>query len=340
MKRSTYGVPQLNRLVGAIVLLCLGLFAAALLNAGLLKGWFQPSASLRILLPEQGVAGLAPGAEIQVLGIRAGEVQRIVIDPGQRMHAMARIEDQMTPFIRSDSLVLIRRQFGVAGAAYLDITRGSGAPLDWSFAVLTASTDRAPTDSIGQVVDELRAKIVPLMDEVQKAVAAITTAANSVADPAGPVQRTMASVAAVTQRMERGDGLVGKLLVDEALAASAARSLAESEAVLASARSLLAELQQTSRDARIPGLIQKTEAVLASLQTTTKNLAQASPQFPTVARNVAASADAVPSTLLQAQMTARELELLLAQLRSHWLFGGGSPAPAASRRAPAVEVRP
>jgi phospholipid/cholesterol/gamma-HCH transport system substrate-binding protein len=103
---------------------------------------------------------------------------------------------------------------------------------------------------------------------------------------------------------------------------------------------MLAELERTSKDARIPALIQKTEAVLASLQTTTRNLAQASPQFPQVTRNVAASVDAVPSTLLQAQMTARELELLLAQLRTHWLFGGGSPAPPAARRAPAVEVRP
>ena len=74
----------------------------SLINAGLMKDWFQPSFTLRILLPDEGVSGLAPGAEVQVLGTRAGEVRRIVIDPNQRMHAVARVEDQMRPFIKRD----------------------------------------------------------------------------------------------------------------------------------------------------------------------------------------------------------------------------------------------
>ena len=56
-------------------------------------------------------------------------MRRIVIDPNQRMHAVARVEDQMRPFIKRDSVVSIRRQFGVAGAAYIDIQRGVGPAL-------------------------------------------------------------------------------------------------------------------------------------------------------------------------------------------------------------------
>ncbi|TXL71596.1 MCE family protein [Vineibacter terrae] len=340
MKRSTFGVSQLSEVTGAIVLICIVLFVAALVNAGLLKGWFQPSATLRILLPEQGVAGLAVGAEVQVLGIRAGEVRRIVIDPSQRMHAEARIDDQMTAFIRRDSQVVIRRQFGVAGAAYLDVSRGTGEAMDWGFAVLSAGTDRAPTDTIGQVVDELRARLIPLLDEVQKGVVAFTAVANRLADPAGPMQQTLASVAGVTQRLERGDGAVGKLLFDDQMAKHVEASLAATEETLVRARSLLTELERSTKDARIPALLQRTEAVLSALQTTTRNLARASPQIPQITQNVASSTEAVPSTLLQAQMTARELELLLGQLRHHWLLGGSAPPPPASRRAPAVEVRP
>ena len=69
----------LDELVGAVVLACVGVFVAVLINAGLLKDWFQPSFTLRILLPDEGVSGLAPGAEVQVLGTRAGEIRRIVI---------------------------------------------------------------------------------------------------------------------------------------------------------------------------------------------------------------------------------------------------------------------
>ena len=49
----------------------------------------------------------------------------------------------------------------------------------------------------------------------------------------------------------------------------------------------------------------------------------------------------MPALLLQTESTARELELLLGQLRRSWLLGGGgAPTPASSRRAPASEVRP
>src|SRR5260370_8320671 len=99
MKRSIFGLHQLDEIVGAVVLACIGVFIAVLINAGLLKDWFQPSFTLRILLPDEGVSGLAPGAEVQVLGTRAGELRRIVIDPNQRMHAIARVEDPIRPFI-------------------------------------------------------------------------------------------------------------------------------------------------------------------------------------------------------------------------------------------------
>jgi phospholipid/cholesterol/gamma-HCH transport system substrate-binding protein len=331
MRRSIFGVYQFDEIVGAVVLACIGVFIAVLINAGLLKDWFQPSFTLRILLPNEGVSGLAPGAEVQVLGTRAGEVRRIVIDPNQRMHALARVEDQMRPFIRRDSVVSIRKQFGVAGAAYIDISRGNGPELDWSYAVVVATSERAPTDTLGQMIDELRAKVMPLLDDVQKAVAAITAFAQRATDPAGPLEQTLASAASVVRKVEGGDGVVGRLIVNSKMAN-------EVEASLASVRELTAQLERTSKDPRIAQILQKTEAVLTSLQVTTRNLAATTPR---IAENVAVTTEALPSTLLQAQVAAHELELLLGQLRHHWLLGGSSaPTQPASRRAPAVGVRP
>jgi phospholipid/cholesterol/gamma-HCH transport system substrate-binding protein len=339
MKRSNFGVYQFDQGVGVVVLLCVGLFAAALLNAGLLKDWFQPSITLRILLPDSGVAGLAPGAEVQVMGTRAGEIRRIVIDPSQRMHALARIEEQMRPFIRRDSHISIRRQFGIAGTAYVDISRGDGPPLDWGYAVLTADTDRAPTDTIGQLVDELRAKLLPLMDDAQNAVVAFTALTKRALDPAGPLEQTLESAAVVTQRVQRGEGVVGRLVSDDRLGAQIQAALADTVSTVAHANGLLAELERTSKDPRIPVLIQRADALMASLQTTARNLAVVSPKFGQITNNVADTTDSLPATLLQAQSTAHELELLLGQLRHNWLLGG-SAAPPPSRRAPASEVRP
>jgi phospholipid/cholesterol/gamma-HCH transport system substrate-binding protein len=330
MKRSTLGIYQFNQAVGAMVLVCVALFIGALVNAGLLKEWFQTSLTLRIVLPEDGTSGLSQGSEVQILGTRAGEIRRIIIDPSQRMHAEARIDTQMKPFIRRDSQIVIRRQFGIAGNAYVDISRGHGTELDWGYAVLTAGSDRAPTDSIGQIVDEVHSRIVPILDELQKVAANI----NAAVGPSGPLHQTLQSTASVAQRIERGEGSVGKLLTDDKMATDLAATLAAAQEAVAHANGLIAELEKSSKDARIPAILQRTDAILASLQIVTKNLATASP-------NIASSADTVPALLLQTESTARELELLLGQLRRSWLLGGGGGAtPAASRRAPASEVRP
>jgi phospholipid/cholesterol/gamma-HCH transport system substrate-binding protein len=332
MKRSIFGLHQLDEIVGAVVLACIGVFIAVLINAGLLKDWFQPSFTLRILLPDEGVSGLAPGAEVQVLGTRAGEVRRIIIDPNQHMHAVARVEDQMRPFIRRDSKVSIRRQFGVAGAAFIDIARGTGPELDWSYAVIAATPDRAATDTLGQMIDEVRAKIAPVLDDVQKAVLAFTAVAQRAIDPAGPLEQTLSSAASIAHRVESGEGVAGRLLANDKMAN-------DLEASLLSVRELAAQLERTSKDPRIGQILLKTDAVLTSLQATTRNLATTMPK---ITENVTATTDAMPATLLQAQIAAHELELLLGQLRHNWLFGGSGGAPTAptTRRAPAIEVRP
>jgi len=337
MKRFTLGVYQFNQVVGAVVLACIVLFVGALVNAGLMKEWFQASLTLRIVLPEAGVSGLAQGAEVQVLGTRAGEVRRIVIDPNQRMHAELRIDRQMRPFIRRDSHVVIRRQFGIAGASYIDISRGRGADLDWGYAVLVASTERGPTDTIGQLIEEVQAKVVPMLDEVQKVIAN----ANAVIDRSGPLQQTLQSAATLAQRLERGEGAAGRLLADDKMVTDLQAILASAQSAMTHANGLMAELERTSRDARLPGMVQRTDSILASLQTLSKNLASASPRFGQLTESVTATTDSMPALLLQTETTARELELLLAQLRRHWLLGGGTSAPAtAGRRAPAGEVRP
>lgn len=340
MKRFNFGIYQFNQAVGAVVLLCLALFVGAMVNAGLLKDWFQTSLTLRIILPESGVAGLAPGAELQVMGTRAGEIRRIVIDPAQRMYAEARIESQMRPFIRRDSLVVIRRQFGIAGPAFIDVSRGVGEPLDWGFAVVTASIDRAPTDTISQVVVDLQAKVLPLLEELKKAAMSFTALMDRGRELAGPLGQTFESTAALAQRVQNGEGPIGKLLGDEKMAADLQVALADALSAMAHTNSMMAELERTSKDARIPMIIQRTEAVLASLQASARNIAAASPQFGQITTNAATSTEAMPSVLLQAQTAARELELLLGQMRRSWLLGGSSSAPPPSRRAPASEVRP
>src|SRR5918995_5347915 len=169
------GLPHfryVSRRVGALVLIAFGTFVIALLEAGVLRDLFRSTLTLRVILPDSGLAGLNEGASVEILGTDAGDVREIVIDPERRFHAVVEIEEAMEPFVRRDSKVFIRKQFGIAGAAYLEITRGQGEPLDWDYAVLTAEPDQAPTESMGAILEDVRAKVLPIVDDVHRTVRA------------------------------------------------------------------------------------------------------------------------------------------------------------------------
>ncbi len=316
--------------VGLIVVVAVVLFLGAMLQAGLLRDWFRPVSVLRILLPEAGVGGLSVGAEVEVLGTQAGKVRRIVIDPDQRMYAEAEIDDQARAFMRRDSKIVIRRRYGVAGAAFLDVSRGVGQPLDWGFAVLEASTERAPTESVGALIDEAREKIFPIIEDVG---------------------RTTHSLAVITSRLEHGEGDLGRLFKDESLIRNAEGMVADLRQSMQAVGRIVETLDRTMQDVRalvqsangresgVPTLLRRVDGILANIQAVTRDIARTAPRAPAIARNVERTTDTLPALLVQTQQTAQELEKLLTQLRGHWLMGG-DPTPPAATRLPPSEVRP
>jgi ABC-type transporter Mla subunit MlaD len=82
--------------------------------------------------------------------------------------------------------------------------------------------------------------------------------------------------------------------------------------------------------------------LLASLQSVMQDLSRTTPHLPKMIENVSAATTDVPVLLGQTQQVLYELELLLQQLRSNWLLGGGgdSSNPPRSGRIPTLEVVP
>jgi phospholipid/cholesterol/gamma-HCH transport system substrate-binding protein len=310
-----------DELVGLLVLTCIGLFIAGALHAGLLSDWFRPTADLRVMLPETGSQGLSAGADIQVLGTRIGTVRRIVVDPSQRMYADAELEQQATGFIRRDSKAVVKKSFGVAGAAFLDITRGAGTPLDWKFAVIDAVTERDPTENIGAMIDGLKAKIFPILDDAGRA---------------------MHVLADTTEQIAQGKNNIGRLLNDQEIANQITQALANAKTATEQLNATLAQVQTLTTSVTspqgVPALLHKADASLASVQSATRDLARATPQLPAITRSAASSTADLPALLTQSQATAAELEKLLTQLRNTWPLSGAA-VPDARRLSPA-EVRP
>ncbi|HVT52127.1 MAG TPA: MlaD family protein [Dongiaceae bacterium] len=314
--------------VGALVIAAIAVLAVAILQAGVLRDWFKSTSELRLILPESGLAGLDVGSDIEILGTKAGVVRRIVLDPDHQPYAILEIDQQATAFIRRDSTAVIRRQFGVAGAAYVDISRGSGAPMDWTYAVIEATTERGPTDSISALIDEVRQKVFPILDNTG---------------------RVTQGLAEIVDRTNHGEGSVGRLLVDETLIHQTETAVGTAQDAMKSLTVLFGQLQQSAQNLQdvtrkaggpdgVPAVLKRTQETLATLQQVLGKVGQSSTRMPAIAKNVEDSTANLPALLTQLQVTTAELNKLVGQLRGSWLLGGGAPEQQPSQFSPSQVV--
>ncbi len=343
----------INRGVGALVLLTGVIFVAAVLFSGRVQQWLDPGARLKVILPSEGLSGLSDGADVRVLGTKAGLVKEIVIDPDQQIHAVVQLQSDIKDFIRSDSKVVIRKQFGVAGAAYLDISRGEGQPLDWEYAVLSAETDRAPTESVGEMITDLRNKIFPVIDETHKAIQTFSKLLADLQNPDGNMQQMLANLTAISGAIMQGEGTVGRLLAEETMADDIENLISRLNRDMQRIEPLFNELQATidnvsqitatinKQSGDLPQITKRLNGVLASVQAVMDDLSKTTPQLPRIAENMGDATDSIPVLMLQTQEVMVELEQLLKQLQSNWLLGGkASPKSRVSTRISPLEVKP
>lgn len=335
-----------NETVGLFVLITLLIFVAGLIYSGQVRKWFNPGETLKVVLPDEGLFGLTEGSIVEILGTKAGEVRDIVISPDQKIHANVRIDSDMAVFVRSDSKATIRKTFGIAGDSYLEITRGTGAPLDWEYAVLTVESDRKTSDTLAELIEEVRAKVLPVVDDAHKAIIMLMAVAKELQDPDKGVQRLMANLNSIADRIDRGEGAIGRLLTEDKL-------IRDLEALVARLGPLFDDLEKTIQNVSefsqefdmdtgdIPEITRSLKKTLVSMESMMKDLSQATPQLPQIVKNVGDTTDAVPVLVLQVQQVMVELERLIKQLQSHWLLGGGSgqPSQTATRISP-LEVNP
>jgi phospholipid/cholesterol/gamma-HCH transport system substrate-binding protein len=342
-----------NQAVGVFVILTVILFLAAFFFSGQIREWFDPGERIKVILPSDGLYGLSEGAEVDIIGTKAGRVLQIVIHSDQQMHANVLIQSDMKAFVRRDSKAVIRKRFGVAGDSYLEISRGLGPPLDWEFAVIDASADRAPTDSIGDILDEVRTKIFPVIDDTQKAIIMLLTLMQDLQTPEGKMQTLLGNLNIVSGKMARGEGAVGRLLSDEKimdefleLVNRLNRSMDrfnplfdELGTTIGNVSKITDQISRQSRD--LPEITLKLKELLASVQVVMEDISRSTPQLPRIAKNVSDATNNIPVLMLQSQQVMAELEQLIKQLQSHWLLGRqeGQKKPANARISP-LEVRP
>ena len=335
-----------NETVGLFVLITLLIFVAGLIYSGQVRKWFNPGETLKVVLPDEGLFGLTEGSTVEILGTKAGEVRDIVINPDQKIHANVRIDSDLAVFVRSDSKATIRKTFGIAGDAYLEITRGTAEPLDWEYAVLTVESDRSTSDTISEMIEELRAKVMPVVDDAHKAILMLTAVARDLQDPDKGVQQLLANLNSISDKIDSGEGTIGRMLTDDKLVRNLEGLVARLGPIVDDLKTTMQNVSEFSTQFNIetgdiPEITRRLKETLASMEMVMQDIRQTTPQLPKIVKNVGDTTDSVPVLVLQAQQVMVELERLITKLQSSWLLGGGSgrPPQTATRISP-LEVSP
>ena len=313
-KQQSDGIRQLVRVryadewVGILVLVALVILLGAVIEAGVLRDWLTPAGRLRIVLPENGVSGLSVGDDLEVMGIHAGTVRRVRINPSGGMYAIAEIDPDIEPYIRRDSTAIIRKRFVVAGASYIDISRGTGDKLDWSYAVLGATNAPNPADTITQTFSDIRDRVIPVLDNAQ---------------------HMMATLDATITDMHAGKGSIGRLMTNDDL-------IRQAEQMITSLNATIGQL--TPIEKQLAGVMDKASASMTNVQKATGDLSNATPA---ITQNLKDASQQLPVLLVQAQTTASSLQKLVDQMRGLWILGGsGSKTTAKHARLSPQKVQP
>ena len=324
-------MPVIGRLPGrgAVAALALSLSLAATPVVAQAPG----ATSFRVTLPREGAAGLQAGAEVEVLGVPAGTVRRIIFAPDRRLIAEIELsEPAARDFIRRDSPVAIRQRRGAQGVVFLNVGPGEGPVLDPATTVLAAVLEPPPPDPMALLLDELRQRVFPIIEDIG---------------------RTSHTIGQVAQRIELGQGSLGRLLTSDSFARTAEDAARDAASVVEAANRLIARIDAMAAEAErlltesrgeggsvIPGLVRRVEQLLNTLQSAARDVTATTARLPRTLRNIEDSTGTLPGLLLQTQQSVRELELLLTQLRGLWLLGGDGPPPREPTRPSAERLRP
>lgn len=294
MARS-FKFQHVNLYSGAFVLLALVLLAAAVFLTGRAQKWFEPRLQVPIHLPEEGSYGLKVGAEVQVMGTVVGSVRDIEFDDSGKMVAQAMLIGDFTRFVRQDSEAIIKKKFGVAGDAYVEITRGTGEPLGPD-AVLQGKPDVEILQRLEWAVEEIRTQTVPLIQQIKATAEEYASLATTLRDEEGPLMQLLEHLNAIAEGLEQGRGTAGMLLQDDSMARETQTLLKESRMLIEATRSTVSEVNRAA-------------ATLPDLSATLREDLQ---QVPSVVRRA-------ESALGQAESALEEAERLLQGLQNHWL---------------------
>ncbi len=286
---------HVHAITGTFVLVVLGVLIAVLVFAGRSQRWFIRNVTVRIVLPEEGAAGIRQGSEVYLLGTLVGTVSDVSVNPAARMEADVKIRRDFFRFLRADSSAVVRRKFGLVGDAFFEITRGQGSPLPERNASIVC-TPPVPS-ALETAVEEVRHEAVPALQQLRAGFETWTILGSNLITSRGRLDQLIGRLDKLTADLQRGKGTAGKLLTDPAIADEL--------------KTLVVEANRSVDELRV---------TLNHLQTASGNVELASTNLPALSAALGRGAKDLPGLVFQTQVSMRELERLLEAMQRTWLL--------------------
>ena len=286
---------HVHAITGTFVLAVLAVLVTALALAGRSQRWFIGNVALRIVMPEEGAAGIRQGSDVYFLGTLVGTVSDVSVNPAGRMEAEVNIRRDFFRFVRADSSAVVKRKFGVMGDAYFEITRGQGRPLPRKNASIVCK-EQLP-GALEAAIEQVRGEAVPALRKLSAGIEAWSTLGSNLITSQQRLDKLIERADSMAAGLQQGKGTAGQLLTDSA----AADEL----------KSLLVEAN---------GSMNELEATLAHLHTASGNLELASTNLPAISGALRGEASHLPGLVLQTQILMRELERLIEAMQRTWLL--------------------
>ena len=304
-----------REIVGSFMLAIIILLVAGIVLAGRAQGWFEPSMTLRVRIPMADLSGINKGAAVMTLGTKLGVVQKVLVKEDASIEAVLLLKGSFIQFIRSDSQALIKKQFGVAGDSFIELTRGVGSVLEDDLLPTDARKDTELVELAQKLLQDVQEAVLPLLEQVRAAAQQYTELGAGLQNTVASVDVLLGTVNELAAGLNEGEGTAGKLLKDP-------QTVDEVNLLIESVGGLLSNLNTVVYDVR--GVVTNVNGILLETQDTVHNIKRASV--------------GLPAMMQQTEGALGDVELLLQGIQRHWLLRNYIDAPQEQERIPATSA--
>lgn len=197
---------------GAMVILVVTASIISLLFVSGGRGTFDTPAHYRLLLADGH--GVTEGSRVQMLGIDVGRVSGVKITADNAVEVDLEIRARFVGKVRTDTTATLQASFGLQG-----VLSGIGISLT------PGSAEAAPLD-VGETISAIEPEHIadmlpgvssdPLVQDLEVLIRNLRVLTDEAANPEGNLRQAVVSLAAISKRIEAGEGTAGKMLSDDA----------------------------------------------------------------------------------------------------------------------------